>query len=136
MAARPPRIAPSTNVPAAAATSSRRNSMSVKLRFHTKGECAMPFSPFRATDPEVLIGRAMGIAWLCAAADYGHQVDLPDRVLLLEIERPTLGSWTVLGRFLFADLLGGFTIERCGRLFQTAAIMLNEVKHAPPAGGA
>jgi hypothetical protein len=49
-----------------------------------------------------------------------------DRFVFVDANGPTPEIWTVVGRFLISDLLGGFTPERRHRLLDTVDKMVRE----------
>jgi hypothetical protein len=106
---------------------SRAARATVRLRFREGREFSLPNPWFNETDAQKLLGRAMAHAWWSASEDARLQTDTT-AALFVEAQGPDIQTWTVVGRFLFADLLGGFAPERWQRLLETANRLLRQAK--------
>jgi hypothetical protein len=93
------------------------------LRFREGGGSILVFPWFVETDPKRLIGRAMVWAWWSAEESGNYVVD-PATALFVEVHGPDEKTWTIAGRFLFADLLGGYEPQRWDRLLEDAQAIL------------
>src|SRR5262245_51979424 len=97
------------------------------LRFREGGESILVFPWFVEADPMRLIGRAMVWAWWSAEESSKYGVD-PAAALFVEVHGPDENTWTIAGRFLFADLLGGYHPERWDRLLEDAHAILKTAR--------
>jgi hypothetical protein len=94
----------------------------IRLRFRADGDDE-PTPPFAECDPERLIARA--VAFARRRADERHRLELgPEPMVLVEALGPKQHTWTQVGSFHGADLLGGFAPERWSRLLRTARRMV------------
>jgi hypothetical protein len=98
----------------------------VRRRFRTRGEHGYPQPPFAEKDHLRLVGRAMTFMWWERVRLGEGAFDV--RAPFVEALGPDADTWTMAGRFLAADLLGGFTPDRYGRLMSCAAQILDRAK--------
>jgi hypothetical protein len=95
----------------------------IRLRFREQGESGMALPFFGETDRNRLVGRALAYAWWSAKESAYYKVE-PPAALFVEAHGPDPDTWTIAGRFLMADLLGGYDPERWGRLLAAAGGIL------------
>jgi hypothetical protein len=96
------------------------------MRFFAYGEGTMPHEgPFTESHPVALVGRAL----VFARQTVFDPPALPGKgVIFLEAHGPDLETWTIAGRFAFADLLGAYDPEKWAAFLKTAKTAIAEAR--------